>query len=80
MTTVQITKEVQTLLSKSKFQEQIAFDRQYILTALLPNGFVITETTTYVSVEEFNDAEAKQATMLKIMDRITDYVTYQNAV
>lgn len=79
MTTVEITKEVQTILSKCKFQEQTAFDRQYILTALLPNGFVVTETTTYVSPEEFNDAEAKQATMLKIMDKITDYVTFTNA-
>lgn len=80
MTTAQVNKETQSILSKSKFQEIPAvFGRQYILSALLPNGFVITETMTYLSEEEYDENEAKQAVMLKIMDRISEYVTYANA-
>ena len=63
-------KQIESLVNNSKIDISLIGDKTTLVVLTLPNGFVITETSSCVYPDNYNEEIGKDICMVKIMDKL----------
>lgn len=73
-----ITEEyIAEIMENSEFETHTAFDKCTIVSCRLPNGFVITESSSCVNPEDYDSDLAEEICFNKIADKIWELEAYR---
>lgn len=73
-----VTKElIAEIIAGSEITVNTVFDKCTIVTAKLPNGFVITESSACVSPENYDEEMGAEICMNKIIDKVWELEGYR---
>lgn len=76
--TLEITEEyISEIMENSEFEVFTSFDKCTIVSCRLPNGFVITESSSCVNAEDYNEEVATNICLDKIADKVWELEAYR---
>lgn len=72
-----VTQErIDALFTQSEIKEFIAFDKTFIMACKLPNGFVITESSSCVNPENFSEGVGREICTERIKNKLWELEGY----
>lgn len=69
--------DIDALLAKTECKVASVFGKTTVVTAKLPNGFTITESSSCVSPQNYDEKLGRDLAMKKIVDRIWELEGYR---
>lgn len=69
--------QIDDLLNHAEINSMNVFDKCTIVTVLLPNGFILTESSASVSPENYNEEIGKQCCLERITNKLWELEGYR---